>query len=64
MCHYGSDWKSHSLKFDDKGGGAGGYMASVDDYVVSDPLLDKGKEKFLGSKAGKKMTAWAGGSFE
>jgi hypothetical protein len=37
-------------------------MASVDDYVVEDPLLEKGKGKFRDSKAAKKMNQWAGGS--
>ena len=55
-----SDWKSHSLKFV-KDASRGSYEASIDDYVVEDPLLNKGKEKFLESKAAKKMKQWAGG---
>ena len=56
-----SDWKSHSLKFT-KEPGRGEYHASVDDYVVEDPLLMKGKEKFMASKAAKRMNEWAGRS--
>ena len=60
-----SDWKSHSLKFvrDDRRD-PGSYEASVDDYVVEDPLLNKGKEKFLKSKAAKRMNEWAGRSLD
>ena len=56
-----SDWKSHSLKFS-KEPRRGEYHASVDDYVVEDPLLMKGKEKFMASKAAKRMNEWAGQS--
>ena len=59
----GADWKSHSLKFSKETRvDLGSYMASVDDYVVEDPLLEKGKGKFRDSKAAKKMNQWAGGS--
>jgi hypothetical protein len=33
-------------------------MASLDDYVVVDPLLEAGKAKFANSKEAKKMTEW------
>eukprot|EP00959_Pyramimonas_sp_CCMP1952_P227875 4764876-Pyramimonas_sp.AAC.1 len=43
---------------------AGAYHASVDDYVVIDPLLEKQKGKFSKEeqKRKKKELAWAGGA--
>ena len=55
----GVDWKSHSLSFvKNKRQDASQYMASLDDYVVVDPLLEAGKAKFANSKEAKKMTEW------
>ena len=43
-----SDWKAHKLDFvpESKRNDQGAYVADVDDYVVFDPLLEKGKGKF------------------
>ena len=40
------DWKAHSLAFVEERRAPGAYEASVDDYVVEDPLLEKGKGKY------------------
>ena len=42
----GGDWKAHSLAFVEERRAPGAYEASVDDYVVEDPLLEKGKGKY------------------
>ena len=48
----------------DKRSQQGAYLASVDDYVVVDPLLEKQKGKFNKEeqKRKKKELAWAGGA--
>jgi len=38
------------------------FAPSVDDYVVLDPLLEKGKEAFLKSKLAKRSTEWSKGA--
>lgn len=52
-----SDWKAHKLAFvpESKRNDQGAYVADVDDYVVFDPLLEKGKGKFA-DKGGKPST--------
>jgi peptidyl-prolyl cis-trans isomerase SDCCAG10 len=59
-----ADWKSHALRFaDDTRRDPSAYAASADDYVVEDPLLEKGKGKFAKTDREKKRgNAWAGGS--
>ena len=59
-----SDWKSHKLTFkDDKRKDPSAHFASTDDYVVSDPLLEKGKGKYAKGDTDKKRdNEWAGGS--
>eukprot|EP00242_Pyramimonas_sp_CCMP2087_P013063 CAMPEP_0198212236 /NCGR_PEP_ID=MMETSP1445-20131203/25599_1 /TAXON_ID=36898 /ORGANISM="Pyramimonas sp., Strain CCMP2087" /LENGTH=76 /DNA_ID=CAMNT_0043886637 /DNA_START=1 /DNA_END=228 /DNA_ORIENTATION=+ len=61
-----ADWMTHSLKFDKEKKSAGEYHASVDDYVVVDPLLEKQKGKFNKEeqKRKKKELAWAGKSHD
>ena len=60
----GGDWKAHALSFvRDERKDPHAYLASMDDYVVEDPLLEKGKGKFAkADKAKKRENAWAGGS--
>tara|TARA_B110000261_G_scaffold48819_3_gene57536 strand:- start:5871 stop:7730 length:1860 start_codon:yes stop_codon:yes gene_type:complete len=49
------DWKSHALTFsDDKRKDPAAHHASVDDYEVHDPLLEKGKGKFAKRGWGEK----------
>ena len=59
-----ADWKSHALRFaEDARRDPSAYAASADDYVVEDPLLEKGKGKFAKTdKEKKRGNAWAGGS--
>ena len=59
----GGDWKAHALSFvRDERKDPHAYLASMDDYVVEDPLLEKGKGKFAkADKAKKRENAWAGG---
>jgi peptidyl-prolyl cis-trans isomerase SDCCAG10 len=58
------DWKLHALRFaEDAQRDPGAYAASADDYVVTDPLLEKGKGKFAKiEKEKKRNDAWAGAS--
>ncbi len=57
-------WRRHALRFDAANAAKDGkaFAPSADDYVVVDPLLEKGKEAFFKSKAGKRQTEWAGRS--
>ena len=59
-----ADWKSHALRFaDETRRDPSAYAASADDYVVEDPLLERGKGKFAKTDREKKRgNAWAGGS--
>ena len=56
------DWRGHALHFKPTGGSAKSFAPSTDDYVVLDPLLEKGKAAFLKSKEAKRKTEWAGRS--
>ena len=58
------DWKAHALSFvRDERKDPHAYLASMDDYVVEDPLLEKGKGKFAkADKAKKRENAAGGGS--
>lgn len=53
------DWRSHALRFTPAAGDAKSFAPSADDYVVLDPLLEKGKEAFYQSKLAKRSTEWA-----
>jgi len=60
-----ADWKSHALRFAEGArGDPSAYAASADDYVVEDPLLERGKGalKKKTDKEKKRANAWAGGS--
>jgi len=60
-----ADWKSHALRFAEGArGDPSAYAASADDYVVEDPLLERGKGalKKKTNKEKKRANAWAGGS--
>lgn len=59
-----ADWKSHALRFAEGArGDPSAYAASADDYVVEDPLLERGKGALAKTDRQKKRAnAWAGGS--
>ena len=59
-----ADWKSHALRFaEDARRDPSAYAASADDYVVEDPLLERGKGALAKTDRQKKRAnAWAGGS--
>lgn len=59
-----ADWKSHALRFAEGArGDPSAYAASADDYVVEDPLLERGKGALAKTdKEKKRANAWAGGS--
>jgi len=50
----GADWKTHALKFV-KTADSKSFAPTVDDYVVHDPLLEKGKAAFKAKQARAKQ---------
>lgn len=56
------DWRTHALHFVKPVGDTKSFAPSVDDYVVLDPLLEKGKEAFMKSKLAKRSTEWSKGT--